>query len=355
MAMRVLVLAKYDRMAASTRHRFLQFAPHLADEGIHLELSPLFGDDYLAARFEHGRAPLRTVREAVLRRLAALLSARRYDLVFLAYEAFPYLPAVAEELFGLLGVPYVVDYDDAIFHAYDQHPSRLIRGLLGGKIGRVMKNARGVIAGSEYLAAYARQHNPRVFVIPTVIDLERYTVRPPATSTRTFTVGWIGSPSTSAYLRELAGPLQRLGAQLPLRLVAVGAKPLAIPGVEVDVRPWSEATEVSDLLECDAGIMPLPDTPWTRGKCAFKLIQYMACGLPAVGSAVGANRDVIAEGETGFLVSGDEGWIAALTRLAQDPELRARLGAAGRRRAEERFSLASQAPRLAEALRSLRP
>ena len=347
--MRVLALSKYDRLAASPRHRFLAYAPSLARAGVELSLSPLFDDDYLAAKFERGRSGALSVGRAYLRRLRALLKSRRWDLLWVHCELFPYFPAWAEAVLARLDVPYVFDYDDAIFHMYDQHPRRAVRQVLGGKIGRVIAGARATTAGSQYLADYASRHGRHVHVVPTVVDLERYPVKNGSAGDRPFTVGWIGSPSTSVYLDLVAPALQAVAAEAPLRLILVGSPPRTIPGVDVDVRKWSEEREVQDLLECDAGIMPLPDAPWARGKCAFKLIQYMACGLPTIAAPVGANREVVDE-RTGLFATTTEEWTTALRKLRDAPDLRADLGRAGRARIEDRYSLQSQEARVLEIL-----
>ena len=352
--MRVLVLSKYDRLAASTRHRLLQYGPYLAEHGVELTLSPLFDDRYLAERFGTGRASLTAVATAYGRRLVALASARRFDLALVAYELFPYLPAVLERALRALRLPFVTDQDDAIFHMYDRHRSRLVRTVLGGKLRPVLAGARAVMAGSRYLAEYAERFNRNVFVVPTVIDMARYPARPPKTNEPAgpgspFTVGWIGSPSTSRYLDLVAPALTKLAAEGPVRLIATGSRPLSIPGVDVDVRPWSEATEVSDLHEAEVGIMPLPNEPWARGKCAFKLIQYMGAGLPTVASPVGANAEVVTH-DTGRFATSTAEWVGALRHLRDDPGLRDRLAAAGRARAVAQYSLASQQHRVLEIL-----
>ena len=114
--------------------------------------------------------------------------------------------------------------------------------------------------------------------------------------------------------------------------------------------PCSLQTEAAELARCDVGIMPLPDAPWERGKCGYKLIQYMASGLPVVASPIGANREIVIPGETGFLAAGSEEWAEGLSRLFDDPGLRARMGAAGRAGAERLYSVGATAPRLAQLL-----
>lgn len=362
--MNVLFLPKYGPQAASARYRFLQYIPFLQARGVRCEVSPLFDDIYLARRFATGRPPPLQVAEALVRRVRAVISARArsYDLLVLHYEALPYAPPLLERLLRQQGTPYLYDYDDAIFHNYDQ--SRLLRPFLKDKIREVIAGAAAVLAGSEYLADYARAVNRRVELLPTVIDLARYPMKDIAgdrdgagAEDRPFTVGWIGSPSTAAYLPAVAPALRALAQEGPLRLLLIGSGEVALPGlpcpgVTVEVRPWQEAREVEDLLELDVGIMPLPDTPWARGKCGFKLIQYMACGLPVVASPVGANRDIVRHGESGLLAQTETEWLAALRRLRADRALRAALGGAGRAEVAARYCLAVTAPRLLDVMQA---
>jgi len=140
--------------------------------------------------------------------------------------------------------------------------------------------------------------------------------------------------------------LEQLSVLFPLRLRAIGGGSVRLPGVEVESLPWSEVEEVSLLQGCDIGVMPLPDTPWERGKCGFKLIQYMACRKPVVASPVGVNREIVVDGANGFLASTSKEWVDALLRLKADPELRRSMGAKGRRIVEERYCLQMTAPRL---------
>ncbi|HEU4396028.1 MAG TPA: glycosyltransferase, partial [Planctomycetota bacterium] len=160
--------------------------------------------------------------------------------------------------------------------------------------------------------------------------------------------GWIGSRATLPYLAGIAGPLARACAAAPgARLLAVADGDASLPGVPVDAEPWSDAGEADSLRRMDAGLMPLPDDPWTRGKCGFKLLQYGATGIPSIASPVGANAAIVEDGRTGLLAADDAAWEAALLRLARDPDLRARLGAAARRSVEERWSTAVLGPTVA--------
>jgi glycosyltransferase involved in cell wall biosynthesis len=349
--MRILLLHKYGQKAASFRYRLQQYVPYLEAAGFECTVSPLLGDDYLTERFKSGRRSPLAIAQAALRRLKVLYEVERYDLVVLCIEVFPYVPALFERYLNFRGVPYVFDYDDPIFHYYDLSHSRTVKWLLGNKMKQVVRGASVVFGGSPYLVDYARAQNADVELLPTVVDLKKYHQTkkfetPARSGGQPFVLGWIGSPSTAAYLTALAPALREFCARhAGARLVCVGSGPLSIPGVPVEIREWTDATEVSDILDFDVGLMPLTDDPWSRGKCGFKLIQYMACGVPALASPVGVNSTIVEEGLSGFLPRTQAEWVAALERLIGNPQLLAKMGARGRQRVEERYCLAVTAPR----------
>ncbi len=346
--MRVLTLSRYDRRAASGRLRFLQYADRLERRGIELVWAPLFDDEYLAVLFAGQRPARHLVARAMVRRMADVLTAHRYVAAIIHSDSLPYVVPVVEALLRAQRVPWVFDFDDAVQHGYDMHPNPVVRRVLGGKVAHVIRHAAAVTAGSAYLRDYAAQFNRNVHLVPTVVDTDVYRVRQHEPRDGV-TIGWIGSASTTKYLDLVAPALTRLARQRDIRLLTVGATAVSIDGVEIERRAWSEAREVDDLLDMDIGIMPLTDDPWSRGKCAFKLIQYMATGLPVVASPVGANRDVVSP-DCGFLADTDDAWVDALSRLADDVDLRARLGTVGRRRIVEGYSVAAHADAFADIL-----
>jgi glycosyltransferase involved in cell wall biosynthesis len=213
-----------------------------------------------------------------------------------------------------------------------------------------MRGASHVTAGNRVLAAYAQRHNSNTHVLPTVVDTQRYQPRRGNDRGEVFTVGWIGSPSTAPYMEQLVAPLSAIAREGPVRLVVIGGRAPGVPGVDVVELPWDEALEVEQLNTFDVGVMPLPNSDWARGKCAFKLIQYMACGLPVVASPVGANQDVVTP-ECGLLVTTPGEWTDALRTLRDRPSLRRQMGDAGRQRVERSYSLDANLPVLAQVLR----
>lgn len=349
--MNLVILSRYERQGASSRLRLMQYIPALEQAGFSISVESLFDAAYLNDLYT-GRRNGGAILGAYRRRLASLWRIRNVDLVWLEKEALPWLPSGAELSMLPKRVPIVADYDDAVFHRYEQHSLRLVRGLLGDKIAGVMRRADLVLAGNRYLGEYAaRAGATRIEIVPTVVDAETYHAGPGSQSWKMVTVGWIGTPGTwrecvQPFLPALRPTIEEQG----VRLLAVGAGEAALNSPSTVSRTWSEAREVDDIRDMDIGIMPLPDTPWMQGKCGYKLIQYMACGLPVVASPVGVNTKIIEHGGNGFLADTEEEWRKALETLIGDPELRQRMGRAGRRKVEAWYSLQVQAPRVARLL-----
>lgn len=349
---KILLLTRYERLGASSRVRFLQFLRQLEQTGLTFEVQPLLDNAYVQSLYGGPPVSRWSIIRAYLRRLGALVKSRRYDVVWLEKEALPFVPAFVETAL-LAGVPYVVDLDDAWFHRYEAHSSPLVRTLLGGKIDAVMRRAAIVVAGNDYLAARARKAGAgRIEIVPTAIDLARYGDPPTAPAeNRAAVVGWIGIPLNAHYL-TLIEPALRLEARDGLiKLHVVGAPaPPELAGVPAESFAWSEATEVERIGAFDIGVMPLADTPWERGKCAYKLLQVMAAGKPVIASPVGANCQVVRHGVNGFLAATQEEWADALRALAADPARRARMGAEARRTVADAYAVTTVGPRLASVL-----
>lgn len=351
--MKVLLLTRYNRLGASSRMRMLQYLPWLTSAGMDVTVTPLFPDAYVQSLQQGQRKPWQ-VFTAYWCRLRTLLSSRDHDLLWIEKECLPWLPAWVEQVLLPARIPYILDYDDAVFHYYDKHRSALVKHLLGTKHPTLMRNASLVVAGNPYLAKFARAAGaPWVEVVPTTVDLTRYETIESQGSTVPKSppcVGWIGQRATSDFLRPLAPLFERLTACGLGRFAAIGIDTQAL-GLPMASIPWTESSEVASIQGFDVGIMPLVDGPFERGKCGYKLIQYMACGLPVVASPVGVNAEIVEHGVNGFLASTPQEWENALTTLITDSALRQRMGQAGRCKVEEHYSLQVTGPRLAELLK----
>jgi glycosyltransferase involved in cell wall biosynthesis len=326
--------------------RTYQYLPIWQTMGIDVQVSPLLRDDYIKRLYAKQTTNWFAVINDYLMQAVRLLSSGKYDLLWIEKELFPNLPAWFEQALSALNIRYVVDYDDAIFHNYDinLHP---IKMLLTDKIDKVMRNSALVVCGNAYLAERAHTAGSRhVEIVPTVVDLDRYAVvkskiRP------VLVIGWIGSPSTVKYLDVVLPALKIVAAEFPLQLRVIGAQ-FASPGLDVDGRSWSEESEASEIQDFDVGIMPLIDSPWERGKCGYKLIQYMACGRPFVASPVGVNREIVEHGINGYLASTVDEWTHAFRTLYSDSQNRLVMGEHGRRSVEKKYCLQVTAPRLVQ-------
>lgn len=271
----------------------------------------------------------------------------RSNYIIIEKELFPYAPYWVEKL-CLGNKKYIIDIDDAVFLNYEQSRNKHIRKFLGNKFNQLFANSSAVLAGSPYLVEKARQAAAsKVIYYPTVIELDKYNPSQLAhvrTNANEFIIGWIGSNSTVKYLQVVHEALSilsnKFSDQCKLKLYIIGAQlDWRIPGVEVKLIPWSEASEVTEIYKIDVGIMPLEDTQWERGKCAYKLIQYMACSKPVIASKVGANNYVVQPGNNGFLCDGVAEWVAAFSELIEQPEMQIKLGHNGRLRVEREFTV----------------
>ncbi len=351
--MRLLILSRYARLGASSRLRTYQYLPLLESSGFQITVAPLLGDQYIEDLYAGKRKSFLKIVKAYFKRLLWMKRAINYDVVWVEKEFLPWFPAWLELSVLPKRARLVVDYDDAIFHQYDHHPSAFVRMLLGKKIDAVMRRADMVVAGNSYLAHRAQHAGSKhIEIVPTVVDTSRY-VTVAKSNMDIVTIGWIGSPATAHYLHLIAPTLLEVARIKNVRFVAVGANADQLADLPVSAAPWTEANEVERIQQFDIGIMPLPDEPFERGKCGYKLIQCMACGKPVVASPVGANSEIVRDGIDGFWATSQADWIAALTKLIDDSALRLRLGSAGRERVETLYSLHVAAPRIEGLLLSL--
>lgn len=290
------------------------------------------------------------VLRAFVRRLFAIVRlAWSSDVIIIEKEAFPYFPAIAERLVQMGGAATIYDYDDAIWHSYEARRFGPLTGPLRSKISRVVAKADHVIVGSRYLKEQVEAWGaPDVSLIPTTVPATVYQGSGQTTE-KTADLVWIGSMSTGPYLFEVFPVIEQLHKERGSTIRLIGF-PGSLFGGDIppyaEVCEWSAETELDLLAAGRIGIMPLPDSPYERGKCGFKLIQYMGLGLPVVASAVGENRFIVEDGASGYVVNSTDEWYERISALLESPGMAAEMGAQGYRRFLDHYSTESAARKL---------
>jgi len=336
------------------RFRIEQWKPYLEAEGVSVDLQPFADPELLRVLHRPGHLTAKSLRmlTAFAGRARDAAQIGKYDAVLVHRAACLAGPAFLERLAARMR-PLIFDFDDAIYLLHSSGANRWTSRLkFPGKTAALCRISRHVVAGNEYLAQYARRFSPNVTVIPSSVDTDAYTPHPRASSEGPLILGWMGSSTSQTYLEMFAPVLRQILDGQTLDLLVVSDREPVLPGVRHRWRPWSGDREAADLAEFDIGIMPMPDDEWARGKCSMKALQYMGMEVPAVCSAVGSNLEVIQHGQNGFLAATPDEWVASIGLLTRDPALRRRIGEAGRRTVEARYSMRAAAALFADVVRA---
>jgi glycosyltransferase involved in cell wall biosynthesis len=289
-------------------------------------------------------------RSSFFERMRVIRQAREHDLVLLFKTTG--FSALDLRLLRRSNPRIIFDYDDAVMFR-NQKYGKKIRTRDFEKFRRTVENCAAVVAGNDYLARLAEACGPRTVILPTAVDVSRYPLHPDAEPDG-LTIGWLGLSDGFVYLRNIQPVLEQLARRYPqFSLRVISDKSLELAGVPVQNEPWQLEREHRNLAGFSIGIMPLTDTLWTRGKCGYKILQYMAAGIPVVASAVGANNDIVTHGENGFLAKTIDDWVYCITALAEDAELRRNFGRRGRELVEQKYSLDQFAARYISLMREV--
>jgi glycosyltransferase involved in cell wall biosynthesis len=353
--LRLCALVPYPlRTVPSQRFRLEQWQPILERQGILLSFFPFASEALMRCLHEPGHLLAKSTRSmaAVIRRLWLALHTGEYDGVVIHRAACLAGPAIVERLLKAVGPRIVFDFDDAIHLLHTSQANRSFGWLkFPEKTAELCRMSAHVVAANSSIAAFAREHNPRVTIVPSSVDTDRYAPRPRRNGSGRAVVGWTGSSTSQVYLELFAPVLREIVETMDVEIRIHSDRRPELPGVPYSWRPWSACDEVEALSEFDIGLMPMPDDAWARGKSAMKALLYMAMGIPAVCSPVGTNREVIRHGENGLLASTAAEWKEALGALVADAELRQRIGQAGREKVENGYSMRQSAVLFAEVAR----
>jgi glycosyltransferase involved in cell wall biosynthesis len=346
MKKRILFLAPYpEGEAPSQRFRFEQYYSCLREAGFEVHFQSFWDQRAWQVLYRPGAwgAKVLGMLRGFVRRLTLLWRARRYDFVFVHREVAPIGPPFFEWWISkILNKRLVYDFDDAIWLPNTSQQNRIAAFLKWhSKVKHICRYAYKISVGNDYLAAFARQWNTNVVVIPTTIDTgyHRPDGQKKPDSSKPVVLGWTGTHSTLPYLQTIAPVLWKLAEAHPIkvRVICNVAPDFELPSLEFV--PWSKEREIEDLQVIDIGLMPLIEDAWAKGKCGFKALQYMALEIPPVVSPVGVNTRIVAHGQRGFWAHSSAEWLHYLELLVKDAALRARFGVEGRRFVEQHYSV----------------
>ena len=344
---RIFFIAPYPHNSApSQRFRFEQYFSYLEKEGYDVRLFPFLDQKTWKTLYNQGKVSSKMigVLKSFINRLFLLFSLHKADFVFIHREASHIGPPVFEWLIAkVLRKKYIYDFDDAIWLPnYSETNARFHRLKAYWKVNYCMKWAHQISAGNQFLADYACQFNPNVFIIPTTIDTENYHTGNTNYHPEKLVIGWTGTHTTMRYLDELIPIFEYLNSKYDYTIQIISNEKPHFNFPNLEFIPWKKETEISDLLNFSIGIMPLVEDQWSLGKCGFKGLQYMSLGIPTVMSPVGVNTDIVEHRKNGLIASTAPEWKNGLELLLSDAELRMKLGKNGKQTIESRYSVHSQ-------------
>lgn len=346
---KVLCLVPYPTEGASNRVRVEQFVPYLASKGMACRVRPFVNSSFYKILY----LPYRYLEKifwflvCTLNRFCDIVRALRYDIILIHREAYPFAGPFIETILYKIGKPIIFDFDDAIYLPNtSEHNIYIERFKKPGKVARIIGMSRWVITGNSHLEDYALRYNKNVTVIPSSVDTEKYCPAPAKAAKKDIVIGWIGSETTKRFLNELEDVFievaNRHEGLVTFKVIGPPFRSLKLKNVVN--KKWSLEDEISDLQSLDIGIMPMPDTEWTKGKCAFKALLYMACGIPVIVSPAGVNTQIVKDGWNGYLAKNATEWFEKMSLLIEDGILRTANGKNGRQTVIEKYSLNYTAP-----------
>ena len=337
--MKLLFLANYPKgLGPSQRFRFEAYMPFLEKNGVEITYSTIMSESEYRNYYFSTVVKAKVFIKQFFIRLKDILNKNKYDVIFIQRE-LSFLPSdIFARILAKSGAKIIYDFDDAIWLP----PAGSSTSILSrhNKIPKLIGLADVVIAGNNFLADYAKQHNNNVVIVPSVVDTDEY--KPIPKQNDKVIIGWSGSPSTlKANFIPFVPVLEKLkhkyGDKIEIKVMGGNFyenKELGIKSV-----PFSRAEEIPFVNSFDIGLMPLPDTPWMKGKCGLKAIIYMALQIPAVVSPVGVNSEIVREGIDGFHATTENEWMEKLSYLIENPEERKKMGDNARQRVIKHYSV----------------
>lgn len=343
----LFIVSHRKNRAPGQRFRFEQYIDYLNQNGFQCDISFLLSekDDKILYKEQRYFEKSLVAVKCFGKRITDLSRASHYDIIFIYREAFMLGTTFFEKRFKKSGAKIVFDFDDAIWlHDISEANKKFSWMKRPEKTADIVALADMVFAGNSYLAEFASFYNHNIKLVPTTIDTNEYCVSTSAQiDNERICIGWSGSITTIKHFEYALPILEKLKTKYQNKICfkVIGDASYVNQSLGIQGKAWSKENEINDLREFDIGIMPLPNDEWAKGKCGLKGLQYMALEIPTIMSPVGVNKEIIRDGENGFLAESTDEWINKLSLLLESKELRNRLGKNGRQTVVEKYSVES--------------
>ncbi len=343
--LKLLALTVKPKISADTRYRIMQYIPYFEKRGIKVKHSSLLNETFYTYNINNSKMLLRIflfIFFYIKRFFQIILITPKYDVIWISRELSPIGPPLLEKILFFFHKKVVLDIDDAIF-LKDENINNFTHKLRDfKKFEKISHKFHTIVCGNQFLAKYFLQYNSSVKIIPTVINFDLYSKvnKKNDFKSKKIIIGWVGTPFYYNDFELIKKPIEALSKKYDLSLMIIGLnKKLNWNIKNINYIRWQLNNELKYFTTFDIGIMPLRNTKFEHGKCGFKIIQYMAAGIPVIASPVGVNKEIINDNVNGFLAYTEKDWYDKLEKLIVNPKIRKQFSIFGKETVKNKFSL----------------
>tara|TARA_Y100001970_G_scaffold294197_1_gene448315 strand:+ start:3436 stop:5673 length:2238 start_codon:yes stop_codon:yes gene_type:complete len=336
---KIIFFTKYGIKSASYRYRFMAFKPVLFENDFEVIDQALFDDKFFEEKILKGNLNYFNVVHSYIKRILYVVKLRRPVLAIIHIELLPFLPNILEFYLKLRKIHFIVDLDDAVYHRFEKQSFKLGNYLITKKFYNMINLSSAAFCGNKYHLNYFKRFNKKLYYLPTVTDLSIYNNYLNYNKYHNFTIVWIGTPSTTFYLNMVTNVLNKLKNEHNIDIIIIGSKSSELKNLNCKFIDWNLSNELEYLTKSHVGIMPLYDTKWEKGKCGFKIIQYMSLKIPVIASPIGVNKEIIKDNFNGLLANNENEWFDKILLLKNNKDFYNKISLEGYKTIEKNFSL----------------